>query len=498
MTRMNEAGEDPRRQAKQEPGMHRTDDPDLWIASQVDPWVLAAAHAGDIRAMRFAARRAYYRRSDVYERLLDGAGPRPEELGLPDDGAVGVAAREAGRRERAFWSTQAAEHGDAESIAALLEEIGSEHQKQHLHHLMAVAKYSTGLAEGFRGGPGLIELFLFNYPIAVAEAGPLRDLQERWDIEISEAGARDGCEPCVTSRAERERGHEPGQAEADRRQGRAEMPAKNQPGEPRFSKEFDELGNRAVSALIWSDAEWVATLTDLIPPWAHRMQHLLRLLAAARYPPDRPEPGGHRDPAGWWAIELCRTAAGEGASFERERCIERWAEYQLHHGPGYQAELRLRQERAEQELTKRLPPPPPPRFAGGPVTAATIITTAVITSVLVPFVQTMITKAAEDSYQGLRRHLKACFSRVMMSHETPHRDDQLLVVRPPEGQHPGAVLQIWTDLPDEAISALSQLLYNLRTAQPPLRGAECRWYWNGTISRWEALQLPEEHRRPPS
>jgi hypothetical protein len=121
----------------------------------------------------------------------------------------------------------------------------------------------------------------------------------------------------------------------------------------------------------------------------------------------------------------------------------------------------------------------------------------VITSVLVPFVQTMIAQAAEDSYKGLRRYLKARFGKAMAPGETPHRDDQVLVIRPPEGEQPGAVLQIWADLPDEAISALSQLLYDLRRTQPPLPGTECRWYWNGAARRWEALLLPEPGQDPP-
>jgi hypothetical protein len=475
--------------------MHRTDDPDLWITNPVDPWILAAAYAGDIRAMRFAARRARYRPSDVYERLLErvtspleeltrfrnGERSREEEFGLPGHGDVLNSAYEADGRERDFWYTKAAEYGDAESIAELLKKIGPEHQRQHLYHLLSIAKYSAGSENGLRV-PGRVDLFLATYPIAVAEAGPLRDLQERWEIRLLEAGARDGCESCMKRLAEQE-------------------PAEDPPRESRSWNELqklDELGNRAVNALISSDAEWVATVIDLIPPYGHRMRHLLRVLAEARYQPDSPEAGAQRGLPGWWGIELCE--AGAGTAFDYEPCVERWAGYQRNHGPGYQADLHRWQERAEQELAKRLPPPPPPpppRFGAGPSAAETIVTTAVIASVLVPFVQTMITKAAEDSYKGLRRHLKACFGKAMASHETPDRDDQLVVIRPPEGQQPSAVLQIWTDLPDEAISALSQLLYDLRTTQPPPHGAECRWYWNGTARRWEALQLPGAGHNPP-
>ncbi|HEY1642899.1 MAG TPA: hypothetical protein VGG35_19570 [Streptosporangiaceae bacterium] len=53
-----------------------------------------------------------------------------------------------------------------------------------------------------------------------------------------------------------------------------------------------------------------------------------------------------------------------------------------------------------------------------------------------------------------------------------------------------AVLQIWTELPDEAIAALSQLLYALRAAPPAGPGAGQRWYWNGGTRRWELLRLP--------
>jgi hypothetical protein len=487
--------------------MPRTDVADRWITNQLDPWILAAAHAGDIRAMRFAARRADYRPSDAYQRMLSRARRRPDEpaqpgsadspgpgeFGLPDAGDVQMSAYAAGRRERAFWYTSAAERGDAESIAALLKEIGPRHELDHLHHLMAIAKCSTGSQESFRV-PGLIDLFLGTYLVAVTEPGPLRDLQEWWDRELCEAGARDGCEPCMRSCADHEQAQRSG-ADGDDGQGRERVLAGDPPRQFWPGGELDELGNRAISALLWSDAEWVATVADQSPPGGHRMQHMIRVLSAARHQLDGSGAAAHRRVPGWWGIDLCRV--GAGAVFEREQCAERWADYQRHHGPGYEADLRRWQERAEQELTQRLPPPPPPRFGAGPSTAETIVTTAVITSVLVPFVQTMITKAAEDSYNGLRRHLKACFSKAMAPRETPHRDDQLLVVQAPDGHQPDAVLQIWADLPDEAISALSQLLYDLRNAQPPPHGAECRWYWNGTARRWEALRLPGSGQDPP-
>jgi len=61
-----------------------------------------------------------------------------------------LGAYKAGLRERAFWYAKAAEYGDAEAIAAVLNgDWAPNIKKKHLHHLMAIAKYSGGSAEGF-------------------------------------------------------------------------------------------------------------------------------------------------------------------------------------------------------------------------------------------------------------------------------------------------------------------------------------------------------------
>jgi hypothetical protein len=104
----------------------------------------------------------------------------------------------------------------------------------------------------------------------------------------------------------------------------------------------------------------------------------------------------------------------------------------------------------------------------------------------------MITKAGQDSYDSLRHFLRDQFRRGVHK-GPPNEKDQLLVIRPPKPR-PDAVLQLWTDLPDEAITALAQLLYDMRTAQPAQPGAGRRWYWNGTARRWQLLEVPPDQK----
>ncbi len=183
----------------------------------------------------------------------------------------------------------------------------------------------------------------------------------------------------------------------------------------------------------------------------------------------------------------CRAGAEQGYA----SCMLRWAAQLRALGPDHDTE-------AEQWLAKSSRgkpdlPTPPATTAGLSPAAVTIVLTAVVTAAVVPFVQAMVTKAGEDSYNGLRRWLLEVFHGVLPPRHKPDAQDQLLVISPPPGQQPAALLQVWTDLPDEAITALSQLLYDMRLAQPTASDAAKRWYWNTSSRRWELLQLPQPH-----
>jgi hypothetical protein len=225
------------------------------------------------------------------------------------------------------------------------------------------------------------------------------------------------------------------------------------------------------------DAQALADLDEVLQA-AHSSQHWLRARA----------PGGT-----YWTDAgplVCRAGAGEGYA----SCMLRWAAYLRTLGPGYQAEADQWQERA------RHGKPDEPPAHGGRISESldpvAIVMTAAITSAVVPFVQAMVTKAGEDSYNGLRHWLVEMFRRSLPPRHKPDRRDQPLVISPPPGPRPDALLQVWTDLPDEAITALSQLLYDMRTAQPSAPDAERRWYWNSGARRWELLYLPEAHADP--
>jgi hypothetical protein len=239
------------------------------------------------------------------------------------------------------------------------------------------------------------------------------------------------------------------------------------------------------------DDKAAAELADIARPAQERWDHAIRRLAAH----------GHRsadlncDALGAEHLELCRAGADAGSV----SCMERWARHLRTLGPEHQAEAQRWQEKAE-DLRKAEREPWPEdsgircRTLGEPGTIAII---AAVTSVVVTFVQAMITKAGEDSYEGLRKYLRSLFRHSVPSPDRPARVDQLLIIAPPDGQPPAAVLQVWTDLPDEAISALTQMLYDMRAAQQPDPAAERRWYWNGAARRWQILQLPPAGDGPP-
>ena len=232
------------------------------------------------------------------------------------------------------------------------------------------------------------------------------------------------------------------------------------------------------------DDQAAAELADLARPFQERMYDRLRWLAVHGRRFADMDCGA----LGPEHLGLCQAGADAGSA----SCMERWAGHLRSLGPAHQAEARRWQERAA-GLRKAESEPWPEdsgirrRTIGEPGTIAII---AVVTSVVVTFVQAMIAKAGEDSYDGLRRYLGSLFRHSVPSPDQPNPRDQLLVIAPPDEQPPTAVLQVWADLPDEAISALTQLLYDLRTAQQPDPGAERRWYWNGTARRWQILDLP--------
>ena len=206
----------------------------------------------------------------------------------------------------------------------------------------------------------------------------------------------------------------------------------------------------------------------------HFAQHLARVPTQSRWRRTR-------------TPQECRAGAEQGYA----SCMLRWAAQLRALGPDH--DMEAEQWLARAPHGKRDLPTPPATMAAPGQAAVTIVLTAVVTAAVVPFVQAMVTKAGEDSYNGLRRWLLEVFGGVLPPRHKPDGRDQLLIISPSPDRQPAALLQVWTDLPDEAITALSQLLYDMRLTQSTASDTGKRWYWNTSSHRWELLQLPQDH-----
>lgn len=98
---------------------------------------------------------------------------------------------------------------------------------------------------------------------------------------------------------------------------------------------------------------------------------------------------------------------------------------------------------------------------------ATVITTVVVTTGVLPFVQGMITKAAEDTYDGVRGLLRKVAGK-RRGREAELAPSTLLVIRDPDSR---LRLHMRTDATDEALAALAAL--DLDTL--PAKGKSLRW-----------------------
>ncbi|MFH8776336.1 tetratricopeptide repeat protein [Streptomyces sp. NPDC017958] len=110
----------------------------------------------------------------------------------------------------------------------------------------------------------------------------------------------------------------------------------------------------------------------------------------------------------------------------------------------------------------------------------TVVVTAVVATAVIPFVQALISKAAEDAYGQARTLVQRMLRRSSTQHEAGN-GATLLIADDPDAH---ITLCLWSDVTDEALRALASLDLDELTAQRPDRG-RIRLVWNPANSRWQ-------------
>ncbi|WP_351235346.1 hypothetical protein [Streptomyces sp. NPDC002133] len=119
---------------------------------------------------------------------------------------------------------------------------------------------------------------------------------------------------------------------------------------------------------------------------------------------------------------------------------------------------------------------------------ATVVVTALVTTAVVPFVQALVAKAAEDAYGQARGLVRRMLRRngepgpAVEALEESTRDDEpgLLIADDTEA---GITLFVWSNASDEALRALSSLDMDELTARRPDQG-RVRLVWHPATGRW--------------
>jgi len=133
---------------------------------------------------------------------------------------------------------------------------------------------------------------------------------------------------------------------------------------------------------------------------------------------------------------------------------------------------------------------------GTPLSAGvgTIVMTATITAAVVPFIQTLATKAAEDSYAAARAIIRRLL-RVQGARKRSFRvNGPVVYVEDPEH---GIVLHLRANETDEALHALAELNLDLARVSTDERGP-LRVAFNDRRGEWELTHPRDPHARPQS
>jgi len=113
-----------------------------------------------------------------------------------------------------------------------------------------------------------------------------------------------------------------------------------------------------------------------------------------------------------------------------------------------------------------------------------VIVTAVTTAAVVPFIQTLVQKAAEETYAGVRSWLRGLFRRSRAVDDSPgQRQRELLIVRDVD---PKLNLSIYvpTEISDRALRSLEHL--DLDTEVRKGKVTKVRIYWDEQTGQWKS------------
>lgn len=110
----------------------------------------------------------------------------------------------------------------------------------------------------------------------------------------------------------------------------------------------------------------------------------------------------------------------------------------------------------------------------------TVVVTAVVATAVIPFLQALMSKAAEDAYGQARALVHRMLRRAPAQSED--RNGATLLIADDADAH--ITLCLWSDVSDEALRALASLNLDELAAQRPDRG-RIRLVWNPANSRWQ-------------
>jgi TPR repeat protein len=114
----------------------------------------------------------------------------------------------------------------------------------------------------------------------------------------------------------------------------------------------------------------------------------------------------------------------------------------------------------------------------------TVALTALVTTAVLPFVQALVSKAAEDAYGQARELVRRLVHRDRSANSAsgPSRESEALftIVEDPDA---GISLHLWSDVSDDALQALAAFDLNELTARRPDQG-RIRVVWDQASGTW--------------